>query len=214
MKTYYTYKITLLKGSLKSHYYLGKRQTNKFPDNYCGSGKILLDYYKKYGKIEGETYIKEIISFYDSPAALNEGEYILISDKYKTDEMCLNLKQGGQGGGGPRTNDTKQKISEHNARFWKGKKRPSMNKGITRSKEEKDKMSKILKAYYFEHPEAKQKLSDKLKGRHLNDETKDKLSKIMKDYYKVNKKSSVSEETRKKISNTLKEYYKNKKGAA
>ena len=92
---YYTYKITLLKGSLKDHYYLGQHQTRKLDDKYAGSGRLLVDYFKKYGKIEGETYVKEIIAFYNDKNELNKAEYELIGDKYKTDTMCLNLKSGG-----------------------------------------------------------------------------------------------------------------------
>lgn len=92
---YYTYKITLLKGSLAGHYYYGQHRTKKLNDGYAGSGVKVSDYYSKYGKIEHQTYIKEIIAFYNSKEELDIAEDQLIGDKYITDPMCLNLVKGG-----------------------------------------------------------------------------------------------------------------------
>lgn len=97
-KYYYTYRITLLLGSLAHHYYYGRHRTNKLDDGYCGSGKKLCDYYKKYGHIEGVTYKKEIIAFYNNEDELNRAEKELIGDKYDTDPLCLNLCVGGTWG--------------------------------------------------------------------------------------------------------------------
>lgn len=98
-KYYYTYKITLLKGRLKNHYYYGQHTTKNLDDNYLGSGRKVKDYFKKYKAIEGETYIKEIIAFYSNIEELNQAEYELIGNKYETDSMCLNLKAGGSQAG-------------------------------------------------------------------------------------------------------------------
>ena len=62
-KTHYIYKITLLCGSLKNKYYLGKHTTSNWKDGYVGSGKIVQDYFKKYGRKKNITYKKEIIEF-------------------------------------------------------------------------------------------------------------------------------------------------------
>ena len=94
-KFYYTYKITLLKGSLTGHYYFGRHKTNNLNDGYAGSGRKLKDYYKKYDAIEGVTYVKSILQFYNSDEELNEAEKFLINDKYITDPLCLNLCEGG-----------------------------------------------------------------------------------------------------------------------
>lgn len=95
---YYTYKITLLKGSLAGHYYYGRHKTNNLNDGYAGSGKLVSDYYDKYGKIEHQTYIKEIIAFYTDDEELNIGEKEIIGDKYNTDPLCMNLCEGGTWG--------------------------------------------------------------------------------------------------------------------
>lgn len=95
MKFYYTYKIVLLKGSLAGKYYYGQHSTDDIRDHYAGSGKILQKYYKKYRAVEGVTYTKEILKFYNGPEELNQAENILIGDLWKTDPNCLNLKKGG-----------------------------------------------------------------------------------------------------------------------
>lgn len=77
---YYTYKITLLLGDCSGKYYYGQHTTNNLKDSYAGSGKILLNYYKRYRAIEGVTYTKEILKFYNDPEELNQAEAILIGD--------------------------------------------------------------------------------------------------------------------------------------
>lgn len=94
---YYTYKITLLCGSLKNHYYLGKHSTKNLNDGYCGSGKILVNYFKRFPKKKGITYTKEIIDFFDTEEQVFKGEELLIGDKWKTDPLCLNMVPGGKG---------------------------------------------------------------------------------------------------------------------
>ena len=167
---YYTYKITLLKGSLAGHYYYGQHRTNNLNDSYAGSGIVIKDYFKKYDKIEHQTYIKDIIAFYNSPEELNKAEFELIGDKYITDNLCLNLIPGGNGKGRNKgykhTEETKQKISES-------------NKGKIISSETREKMSEIAK---------------NRKGRKLSDETKEKIR------IAALNRAPISEETKQKIS--------------
>lgn len=96
MKTYYyIYKITILTGRLKDHYYIGQHKTNNIDDNYLGSGIIILNYFKKKKRIEGIDYIKKIICYCDTQEELNDCEWYYIYDRYKTDSLCLNKKEGG-----------------------------------------------------------------------------------------------------------------------
>jgi hypothetical protein len=133
MTYYYTYKITCLKGSLKDHYYYGQHTTKIKNDNYIGSGSMLRSYFKKYEKIEGETYIKEILAYYNSKEELDNAEIELICDKYKTDPMCLNLIKGGR----------QSSIDEaaHKRMSDKAKKRISPMKGKHHSEKSKKLMS-------------------------------------------------------------------------
>ncbi|MGM9963986.1 MAG: hypothetical protein ACI32Z_02450 [Clostridium sp.] len=113
MKVHYIYKITLLQGSLKNCYYLGKKSSkvpqyaqggnvekfvvdNPMFDSYSGSGVIPINYFKKYGKILGETFLKEIILFSKDSLENCLNEELVIADKYKTDPLCINLVKGGK----------------------------------------------------------------------------------------------------------------------
>lgn len=97
---HYIYKITFLKG-LSGRYYLGKRDfigDDISKDKYAGSGSFCKTYYKKYGKILGETYLKEIVEINKTIEINDEREIIIIGDLWKTDPMCMNLRPGGFGG--------------------------------------------------------------------------------------------------------------------
>lgn len=113
----YIYKITLTKGNLEGHYYIGKRTyrgTDPLKDKYKGSGVIVKKYYKQYP----DDYKKEILEICDSIESLNIAEAKWVGDKFDTDPMCLNLCAGGQGGSDGRwmqgkklSEETKRKIS-------------------------------------------------------------------------------------------------------
>lgn len=168
-KFYYTYKITLLKGSLAGHYYYGQHRTNNLNDGYAGSGKVIKDYFKKYDKIEHQTYIKEIISFYNSLEELNKAEFELIGDKYNTDPLCLNLKAGGNQIG--YSKELLDKLSE-NHKDVSGKNNPMFGKkgidnpnyGRKNTEETKKKISESLKGKQIWW-----------KGKHHSEETKQKM---------------------------------------
>ena len=102
----YIYKITCTKGSFKDKFYYGRHTTNNLNDGYKGSGKLLLNYYKKFPN----DYKKEIISYHNSEEELNKAEYDIIN-MYINDPMCLNIAAGGHGGfTGKHTNETKEKM--------------------------------------------------------------------------------------------------------
>lgn len=61
---HYIYKITFLRGYPTGRYYIGKRtcyEVSIDKDSYTGSGNFCHTYFKKYGKIAGDTYLKEIL---------------------------------------------------------------------------------------------------------------------------------------------------------
>ena len=97
---HYIYKIIFLKGEPEGRYYLGKRTYFGLSidrDSYTGSGLFCKAYFKKYGSINGETYIKEIIEINTSIEENKLREDFWIKDKYKTDPLCMNLVAGGSG---------------------------------------------------------------------------------------------------------------------
>ena len=92
---HYVYEITNLVNGKK---YIGKRSC-KCPidkDNYMGSGKILKEALKKYGK---EKFTKRIIAICGSEEDAYEQEHILINlyDAYNNNNY-YNLTTGGKGG--------------------------------------------------------------------------------------------------------------------
>lgn len=98
---HYIYKITFLCGELENRYYLGKRTyngTDILKDKYCGSGNFCKLYFKKYGIIEGETYIKEIIEINNSREDNKNREVLIVGNLWETDPLCMNQRCGGDGG--------------------------------------------------------------------------------------------------------------------
>ena len=63
MIIFYIYKIHFLCGFPSGRYYIGKHKhpNDLKTDTYTGSGNFCKAYFKKYGKQEGITYIKEIL---------------------------------------------------------------------------------------------------------------------------------------------------------
>ena len=97
-KVHYIYKIHFLCGFPTGRYYLGKH-SGYIDDSYAGSGKFCKAYYKKYGKINGVTYIKEIIEVNPDKEVNKDREEVIIGDLWKTDPLCMNQKRGGEGKG-------------------------------------------------------------------------------------------------------------------
>lgn len=185
MTYYYTYKTTLLLGRLANHYYYGQHHTNNLDDGYCGSGLYIRKYFKKYPKIEGESYVKEIVSFYDNADELNKAECELIGDSYKSDPMCLNIQAGGYFN--ECCDESKKKASQS------AKKRPKREVGSMKGKHHSEKSKEKLRQTWKEQgaamqgkhhsEESKQKMREKAigrpsawKGQHFNDEQRRILS--------------------------------------
>lgn len=98
---YYIYKIIFLKGDPCGRYYLGKRTfggDDLSKDNYSGSGSFCKTYFKNYGKILFDTYLKEIIEINPSEKINSDREIEIIGNLYKTDPLCMNKTVGGRGG--------------------------------------------------------------------------------------------------------------------
>lgn len=161
----YTYKTTNL---INSKVYYGVHKTDNLDDGYLGSGKLLKQAIKKYGK---ENFKKEILEFYSSFEEALKAEEALITPEMLLDEMCYNVKLGGRGGsstGGPLTPETRSKISKansgKNAKFFGRShtketkaKMSSCRKGIEYSESTIEKLSSYAKNRPKEH---KKKLAD------------------------------------------------------
>lgn len=160
----YIYMIVCMAGTMKYKYYIGQHTTNNLNDNYKGSGKLLLDYYKKYPN----DYIKSIICFCNSQEELNNREYEIINS-YLGDPMCLNISKGGYHC--EFTEEMKNKMSKS----LKGK--PAWNKGLKMSSELVKKNSESHKG---QKPWNTGLTFSGFSGKQHSEETKRKISEAMK----------------------------------
>ena len=188
MKYHYIYKITCLCGSLKDHYYIGKHTTEAIPENcgYAGSGKIINNYFKKYGKIKDKTYTIEILEKNLDKHSNAEREKAILNNKFQTDSLCLNLKTGGDGGGAKglkRSAETRKKISDSlkgNPKLsHKGKNHPMYGKHVSLTDEQRAKLSLALKGKKRTQAEC-EKIRNRMKGNIPSKETREKISNALK----------------------------------
>ena len=182
--------------------YTGKHHYNKegeLDPNYHGSGVLWTKVLKKRPKeLIKEEYIKTCCS--EEEMNSDEQYYIEVFDTLYPNGY--NLTKGGDGG--VRCDETRRKMSESK----KGK--PSPNKGVPMSEEQKKKLSEINKGKHHTE-ETRRKMSESLKGRTgpnkgktMSEETKKKISESLKGRTPSNKGTHISEETKKKISETQK----------
>jgi hypothetical protein len=76
-------------------YYVGIHSTSNIEDGYMGSGKRLRRSIRKYGV---ENHKKEILKFYPNRKSLIESEKLVVNSSLLSDNKCMNLKEGGEGG--------------------------------------------------------------------------------------------------------------------
>lgn len=120
--------------NINEKYYYGVHYTDNLDDGYMGSGKILHYAYKKYGK---SNFTKTILKYFSNKEDMFKYEAEIVNEELLKDPNCYNLKCGGTGGG---------------------------QKGIKRSKETKERMSKAHKGQSPSQEQRKQ-ISNTLKGK-------------------------------------------------
>jgi group I intron endonuclease len=86
------YKIT---NTLNGRFYIGMH-TGFEDDGYIGSGKRIRAEIKKHGK---ENFSKEILEVCSDRKSLEQREAAIVNEELLIDPLCLNLKNGGEGGG-------------------------------------------------------------------------------------------------------------------
>jgi hypothetical protein len=89
---HYIYKTTC---DVTGRWYIGMHSTSNLEDGYVGSGTILRRSIRKYG-IENHT--KEILEFLPTREELVLREVEIVNKELISDGLCMNLKEGGQGG--------------------------------------------------------------------------------------------------------------------
>jgi hypothetical protein len=91
-KYYVIYRVT---NKLNSRFYIGMHTTNNPNDGYLGSGKRIKAEVKKYGK---DNFVKEILEYLPNREALANREKEIVNEELLQNPLCLNLKNGGEGG--------------------------------------------------------------------------------------------------------------------
>jgi len=102
-KYHYIYKTTC---NVTRRFYIGMHSTSNLEDGYLGSGKRLRRSLYKHGK---ENHSKEILEFLPNREFLKLREKELINEDLLKDSLCMNLKEGGEGGSSSETNGFKGK---------------------------------------------------------------------------------------------------------
>jgi group I intron endonuclease len=185
---YYT--IYEIKNNINDKIYVGKHQTAVINDRYFGSGIVLKEAIKKYGK---ENFTKTVLYVFETEEEMNSKEKEIVTEEFIYRKDTYNIGVGGKGGpqflGHKHTEATKQKLREI------GLNRPPPTDDVKRRISETQ-IGKVVS------DETKEKLSVKRKERVITDETKEKTANSLREFYKHNKKL-VSDETRKKMSNKI-----------
>jgi len=91
-KHYIIYKTTNL---LNGKFYIGMHVTSNIDDGYLGSGRRIKAEIKKYGR---ENFKREVLETCTSKEELAAREAAIVTEELRADSLCLNLKNGGEGG--------------------------------------------------------------------------------------------------------------------
>lgn len=164
---YFTvYKTTNL---VNNKVYIGKHQTADLDDEYLGSGVILKEAIKKYGR---KSFGKEILFVFDNEHEMNIKEKELVTAEFINRSDTYNIGIGGEGGahfsGKSHTAYTKKKISDS-------------RKNVVYSEERRSKISEANRRRIVSE-ETKRKLSEKAKNRTI--EVRKSISEKLKTFHK------------------------------
>ena len=155
MKKYHFIYITT--NTLNGRYYIGVHSTDNLDDGYKGSGKLLKQAFKKYGK---KNFTTKPIQFYNSKTLAEQWEEYIVDETFIQFEDNYNLTTGG--GLIYHTKEIRAKISAYaSGRIFSSEARKNMGAsriGLKHSEETKKKMSESAKGKIFSE-ETRKKMS-------------------------------------------------------
>lgn len=189
MKKYFIYSTT---NTITGKQYIGFHSTENLNDGYLGSGKALLDSFKKYDRSD---FKREILEFINESDNHLEREEFWISQLNTLVPNGYNISpKGGLGLKGSLSEESKRKISKSNKgkQSWLGKKHSDETKGkISKSTNVSGKLNPF---YNKKHSEESLKKIRERSGRNLSksEDHKRKISESHKGF-------KHSEETKRKI---------------
>lgn len=175
--------------------YIGKHKTDDINDGYLGSGLILSNAIKKYGK---NAFVREILFSFDSEEEMNEKERELITLDVCNSDEYYNIALGGQGG----CLVLSENHPKREATIAKIKNAQLENSELLSERARRQHIEKNIGMYGKKHTdETKRKMSESgkkidrywVRGRIVSDETREKLR-----LANVGKK--MSDEARRKMS--------------
>lgn len=114
---HFIYKTTCI---INNKYYIGLHSTKNINDNYLGSGLILKQAIRNYGK---ENFKKEIIEYCNTREELKTREKEIITTEMLNDPMCYNIIEGGEANAGQyvwnskHASEIKKRFSEMNTGY-------------------------------------------------------------------------------------------------
>ena len=91
----YHYIIYQTTNLVNSKIYVGKHQTRNLNDGYLGSGKVIKQAIKKYGR---ENFKRNILFMLNSVEEMNSKESEIVNEEFITRKNTYNLSAGGSGG--------------------------------------------------------------------------------------------------------------------
>jgi hypothetical protein len=104
-KFHFIYKTT---NTITGRYYYGMHSTSNLEDGYLGSGKRLRYSVNKYGE---DAHQREILEFYNTREDLAKREREIVNLNEIAKEDCMNIKIGGEGGGGFYNEEHRKKMT-------------------------------------------------------------------------------------------------------
>ncbi|WP_407307333.1 hypothetical protein [Acinetobacter sp.] len=151
---------------LNGRFYIGMHSTENIDDGYLGSGRRVKAEVKKYGK---KNFVREVLEYLPSREALCARETEIVCEELLSNPLCLNLKNGGEGGGKFSSVEHQRKCSLAGVKATKEKWKsdPQFRKaGCQRASAEMKK----------KHTEGKIRY-DTFKNKHLGDNHRSKIGK-------------------------------------
>lgn len=88
----FIYKTT---NTITGKFYIGMHSTDDLNDGYLGSGLVIKNSIKKYGK---DFHSMEVLEFLPDRNTLKQREIEIVNENLLCNELCMNLKVGGVGG--------------------------------------------------------------------------------------------------------------------